>query len=433
MKVFWSWQSDTPAKIGRYLVRDALKEAITHLRTPEDIDEPTTAEAREKIHLDYDRQGVAGSPNLVDIILEKIDKCTVFVADVTLTGEVKPELAKLSENPTAKKLINSNVAIELGYGLKSKTTFNFLMVFNSYYGKYEELPFDLRHKGGGITFHLSPEASADEIKNQKAQLKNRFIEALKPYLSSSADAKKMDFEKIPSTYCDATYFTKEEILVKNGEQGFFTDPTKYSYTNTKDNFYYLRIIPEKPIVDILNTDLISALCVFPLLSDYDRQAPSQNSLNKYGAIKYKFTGYKPDHYALICSTQLFNNGEIWLLSNEFFIFERRGDTEGVFAKYPFIPMGAFEKSFKFGLGRSVSARTQHLKLSLPASIECGVIGLENYYLGVPGQFVGPIFKDKIIHTDQLKNDDEKEFDRILRPFFEKIYDLTANKRSNFVS
>jgi hypothetical protein len=32
MKIFWSWQSDTPGKTGRYFVRDALLEAIRVLK-----------------------------------------------------------------------------------------------------------------------------------------------------------------------------------------------------------------------------------------------------------------------------------------------------------------------------------------------------------------------------------------------------------------
>jgi len=32
MKVFWSWQSDTPGKIGRHFVRDALQAAIERLK-----------------------------------------------------------------------------------------------------------------------------------------------------------------------------------------------------------------------------------------------------------------------------------------------------------------------------------------------------------------------------------------------------------------
>ncbi len=79
MKVFWSWQSDTPGKTGRFFVRDALKAAVEALRTMPDIDEPR----RDALHLDHDREGIPGSPELVRTILEKIEKADVLVADVT--------------------------------------------------------------------------------------------------------------------------------------------------------------------------------------------------------------------------------------------------------------------------------------------------------------------------------------------------------------
>jgi hypothetical protein len=62
MKVFWSWQSDTPGNIGRYFVRDALLAAIKQLKQAPDIEEPIERETRSAMHLDHGRQGVTGSP-----------------------------------------------------------------------------------------------------------------------------------------------------------------------------------------------------------------------------------------------------------------------------------------------------------------------------------------------------------------------------------
>src|SRR5262245_53019315 len=104
MKIFWSWQSDHPGKISRHFVREALERAISELKQ-----EPEIEEAARDAELDYDRKGVPGSPDLANTILQKIRECAVFVADVTPVGAV-------SDN-RQKRLINSNVAIELGYAL----------------------------------------------------------------------------------------------------------------------------------------------------------------------------------------------------------------------------------------------------------------------------------------------------------------------------
>ena len=69
MKIFWSWQSDTDGRIGRFLVRDALRDAVGGLKESLEIDEPV----RDALHIDHDIQGVSGSPDLVPTILAKID------------------------------------------------------------------------------------------------------------------------------------------------------------------------------------------------------------------------------------------------------------------------------------------------------------------------------------------------------------------------
>src|ERR1035437_1347830 len=89
MKVFWSWQSDTPGKIGRHFIREALSAAIDELKVEAEVEEPEGRDPRFALHLDQDRQGVPGSPDLARIILDKISVATVFVADVTSIGMAK--------------------------------------------------------------------------------------------------------------------------------------------------------------------------------------------------------------------------------------------------------------------------------------------------------------------------------------------------------
>jgi hypothetical protein len=71
MKLFWSWQADTPGNISGYFARDALSEAIEVLKTDEDIVEPSEREARDALRLDADRQGVPGSPDLAATIFDR--------------------------------------------------------------------------------------------------------------------------------------------------------------------------------------------------------------------------------------------------------------------------------------------------------------------------------------------------------------------------
>src|SRR5271166_3316347 len=177
MKVFWSWQSDTPGKIGRHFIRDALNAAIEQLKQTPDVQEPTERETRSAMHLDQDRKGISGSPDLARVILEKIEQSAVFVADVTPVGETSNE----KQRTQPKKLINPNVAIELGYALHALSDRALLMVMNDQYGSRADLPFDLQSKAGPIMFSLPPDADKTKIIAASRQFTTWLVDALEPY------------------------------------------------------------------------------------------------------------------------------------------------------------------------------------------------------------------------------------------------------------
>lgn len=184
MKVFWSWQSDTPGKTGRHFVRDALQAAIVQLQKATEVSEPSERDARAAIHLDQDRKGVTGSPDLAPLIFEKIEQSAVFIADVTATGVISNDDGEIG----VKKLINSNVAIELGYALHAVSDRKILMVMNEHYGSRADLPFDLRSKAGPILFALPPNANRETLTAVSKQLTAKFVEALEPFILHHVDA-----------------------------------------------------------------------------------------------------------------------------------------------------------------------------------------------------------------------------------------------------
>ncbi len=103
---------------------------------------------------------------------------------MTLVGAT-PDVTDTDGNAVpGKKLINSNVAIELGYATHAVTDERVLMVFNEHYGGHEDLPFNLRHKGGAIVFNLPPDAEREGIREEQKKLKDRFVQALKPFSST---------------------------------------------------------------------------------------------------------------------------------------------------------------------------------------------------------------------------------------------------------
>lgn len=121
-RVFYSWQSDTTDKYNRNFIEKAIEKAIKKINEKFNIN----------VKLDKDTRDCAGSPDIINKILEKIDKSTLFIADVSITTR------------NGKKCYpNSNVMFELGYAIKSIGDDRVIMVLNNITGTEKELPFDL--------------------------------------------------------------------------------------------------------------------------------------------------------------------------------------------------------------------------------------------------------------------------------------------------
>ena len=71
--VFFSWQSDRSET--RSVINSALDTAVKNLNN--------TVPLEVKLRVDHDTAGVAGWPEITATILEKIERCEVFVADLT--------------------------------------------------------------------------------------------------------------------------------------------------------------------------------------------------------------------------------------------------------------------------------------------------------------------------------------------------------------
>lgn len=168
-------------------MREALKAAIDSLRQAEDVEEPSERDVRDELHLDHDRQGVTGSPRLLETILKKIDASAVFVADVTPVSHI-PAVKTPGARRAAKRNMNPNVAIELGYAFKSLTELNVLMVLNEHYGDRTHLPFDIQGNAGPLTYRLAPNAPTEAIKQEQAKLKGQLAAALGEFVRHAAAA-----------------------------------------------------------------------------------------------------------------------------------------------------------------------------------------------------------------------------------------------------
>jgi hypothetical protein len=173
--VFWSWQSDLPPDVTKDFIKGALSQALKRAASELEL------ESADRIELDHDTKGEAGMVEIVATIFNKIDDCEVFVADIT-------PVASIQSKTRDKKIPNPNVLIELGYAMREVGHKRVIAVSNlAFGGEHEELPFDLRHRRGAITYTL---ASTNDP--SLAKTRNRLIDELTVALKINLAAPRED-------------------------------------------------------------------------------------------------------------------------------------------------------------------------------------------------------------------------------------------------
>ena len=206
--LFYAWQSDTDAKINRFLIRDAAKKALNQLVTDSVLEESP--------RLDSDTQNVGGTPEIASTIFSKIDKAGLFLADVTFIG-------KSDDNDS---LPNSNVLLELGYAAARIGWPRTILVMNTAFGPPENLLFDLRHRRWPITYHL--ELNLNEvIKEQKKKLVVEFKNAIQAAAQEEHAATLNAISRLDSNCL--------QWMTTLGNEDWFTPPPRKTYAEVWGN------------------------------------------------------------------------------------------------------------------------------------------------------------------------------------------------------
>lgn len=127
VKIFYSWQSDLPAKDTKNFIGDAIEAAAKFLANT------------VTVIPDRDTKNETGSSNIEQTIFNKIDECDLFIGDLSLVASYE------NKNGTMKYTPNPNVLIELGYAVKVLGWQNIICFVNKDFGEEAHLPFDLNH------------------------------------------------------------------------------------------------------------------------------------------------------------------------------------------------------------------------------------------------------------------------------------------------
>lgn len=155
--IFYSWQSDLPNPTNRAFIESVIEKAIKSISNFESCE--------LELSLDKDTKGISGSPNISQVIFDKIKKCDVFVADISIVTGIKSNDERPSPNP--------NVLLELGYAIALLGWERIFLFYNSVNGAGENLPFDIRQHRR-IQYELKADDPTDSKSKQREVLAKKF-------------------------------------------------------------------------------------------------------------------------------------------------------------------------------------------------------------------------------------------------------------------
>jgi hypothetical protein len=151
--IFYSWQSDLPNKDNRSFIEECIKKAMKI--------NASNINVGEIFSYDRDTKGASGSPDIADIIFDKIAKSDIFICDISI----------INRGFEGRKMPNPNVLVELGYATKTIGWERIICFFNLKYGCLDDIPFDLNHRR---IFQFN-----SGTKNEKLNVTNGLADAIK--------------------------------------------------------------------------------------------------------------------------------------------------------------------------------------------------------------------------------------------------------------
>ena len=160
-KIFYAWQSDINSRSNRNFIESSLDKAI----------KAVNKSLKLGLAKDRDTKGETGSPDIAEVIFNKINRSLAFVADISFVNEI-------IKDDKHKGLPNANVMIEYGYAMAVLGAENIITVFNSATGNINDIPFDIKQNRMMIYNYDISKGDGKEIKEQMVQNLTKAIEEI---------------------------------------------------------------------------------------------------------------------------------------------------------------------------------------------------------------------------------------------------------------
>jgi len=156
MNIFFSWQSDLSLKNNKNFIEECIKTALQEFNAENNF--------LVDLKLDKDTTGEPGNPEIINVILNKIDNSRIFICDLSI----------INQNYQGRKTPNPNVIFELGYAIKSLGWERIICIANQEFGLSEDMPFDVKHRRL-LLYNLSTKDKNNE--------KRKIVDAIKLNIS----------------------------------------------------------------------------------------------------------------------------------------------------------------------------------------------------------------------------------------------------------
>ena len=393
------------------MFRSALDAASKQLKDGLAIED---APRRVEVEIDQYTQGEPGSPSVAATIFRKIEKSDAFVADLTFTSCRESEPGAPAPNP--------NVLLEYGYALRALGEQRIIAVFNEEFGKFDDPPFDLRHKRRPIRYRTSAAESDEQAQAARLDLRQRLDKEL-------AGAIQDIVQNAPPKPGDPSAVDTRPLVGEFPlESGVFLGSSDVKHPFPSGSKILLGLRSRHGELSLTNYEAlrVAMKSLGPLGLRCTRGASSAGSARVLsGAARVVYPG--PDETAVQNASILLRDGS--LLGTD---CKHAGWCKQAPFPHPYVSAGQLEKILKDGPSNFLELAGNQLNLDLPLDVGVALEGARNHYLAVDRSvsfdlFLGPLLDDRI--EDRFRIDhygvDPAE---VLTPFFKKVCDELGLER-----
>jgi hypothetical protein len=409
--IFFSWQSDTHKREGKYFIEKALKSAVDQLNADAQI---TEAE-RQDYHIDKDTNNVPGQPPIVETIFKKIDCAKIFIPDLTFVGK------RSDGRPTP----NPNVLIEYGWALKSLGHERIVAVMNTAHGNPDEnsMPFDMRHLRYPLQYHLESGADVTVRKQARDDLTKKLKNALGLVLNNtkpeSQKVKESDlFEPLEPEYSNIGEF-RGLINCGLGLVDAHNSMKEYVLQPNRE-VIWLRVMPVLKLKNNLSNSMLRSLLrelkLGLIFSDRYSDVDFIRSADGNGIVSAS------QNHITNAVTFVFKTGEIWSI-DKFPCYD-----EGLNLKV----LPSIEKEYESALSNFTQFLERSLGAARPHKWIAGIAGIKGAQLEFGRHWgrIGPCDTDWIIKSGTIKSGESSR--ESLLPFFEDLIERFGGERSKLI-